>query len=85
MQAAASAAESQEARTRAADILNKLTAKGVTIPAHGLAGDILRFVRAIQVLEDIGGAEAKAALAKLAQLGGRAGDDAKAALARLGK
>ena len=45
----------------------------------------IRFLRAIQVLEDIGGAEAKAALAKMAQLGGRAGDDAKAALTRLGK
>ena len=61
VQAAASAADSQEARTRATDILNKLTAKGVTVPGHGLAGDTLRFVRAIQVLEDIGGGEAKRA------------------------
>ncbi len=83
VQAAASSADSQETRTRAADILSKLTAKGVVVPNLGLAGDTLRLVRATQVLEDIGGAEAQALLGKMVHLGGRVGDDAKAALGRM--
>jgi hypothetical protein len=85
VQAAAARAESPEVRTRAAEILDKFTAKGLQVPAHGLAGDTLRLVRAVQALEDAGGAEAKALLEKIAALGGRPGEEAKAALKRLGK
>jgi WD40 repeat protein len=85
VQAAASGAESQEVRTRATEIIDKLTAKGLIVPSHGLAGDTLRLVRAVQVLEAIGGSEAEALLKKVADLGGRPGDAAKAALKRLKK
>lgn len=85
VQAAAANAESPEARTRAAGIADKFTAKGLRIPLHGLAGDTLRFFRAVQVLEEVGGAEAKAVLAEVATLGGRPADEARAALKRLEK
>lgn len=49
------------------------------------AGDSLRLVRAVQVLEDLGGKDAKELLGQIALLKGRAGDDARAAIKRLGK
>lgn len=85
VQAAASRAKSAEVRSRAADILRKLTAKGITVPAHGLAGDTLRLIRAVQVLEDIGGTDARTLLTRIVKLGGPAGDEAKAALGRMKK
>jgi hypothetical protein len=85
VQAAASRAKAAEVRSRAADILRKLTAKGIAVPAHGLAGDTLRLIRAVQVLEDIGGTDARTLLARIVRLAGPAGDEAKAALGRMKK
>jgi len=85
IQNAASRAESAEVRARAADILAKLTGKGIAIPAHGLAGDTLRLIRTVQVLEDIGGADARTLLARIVKLGGPGGDEARAALGRMKK
>lgn len=72
-----------ELRDRAAEVLKKIEDKGGTVPAHGLSPDALRLLRAVQALEDIGTAEAKALLGAIAETGGRAGAEAKAALARL--
>jgi WD40 repeat protein len=83
VQDAAARSKSPEIRARAAEILDKFTAKGVRIPAHGLTGDTLRLVRAVQVLEDVGGPEAKALLKVISGLGGRAGAEAEAALKRM--
>ena len=44
-----------------------------------------RLVRAVQVLEDLGGAEARRLLEKIGALEGRYGEDARAALKRMGK
>ncbi len=83
VQSAAARAESQEVRTRGRDILDTLMARGVIMPGHKLAGDMLRLVRAVHVLEEIGGAEAKALLKKIAEDGDRCGDLAKTVLKRL--
>lgn len=53
------------------------------MPGHRLVGDTLRLVRAVQVLEENGGAEAKALLEKIAEVGDRSGDVAKTALKQL--
>jgi WD40 repeat protein len=80
---AATAAEDPELRDRAKDVMKKLEAKGVYVPAHGLAGDSLRLVRAVQALEEIGTPEAAKLLDVIAATGGKPGADAKAALRRL--
>lgn len=85
VQNAATRSDSAEVRTRAADLLNKFTAKGLSIPEHGLVGDDLRLYRAVQVLEDWGGTEAKSQLDRIAKLGGPSADPAKAALERIEK
>ncbi len=77
--------ESAEAKKRAGEILTALSAKGLAVPSHGLAGDTMRLFRAVEVLEDIGGTEAKSLLGRIAALGGPASDAAKAALKRMGK
>ena len=77
---AADTSGSAEVRKRARDIILGLSRSGVRPPAHGLAGDGVRLVRAVGVLEVLGGAES---LAEIAEYGGRVGDEAKAALARL--
>jgi WD40 repeat protein len=82
---AAAKSESPEARKRASEIIAKLTANDVRVPDNGLAGDTLRLVRAVQVLEDVGGNEAKKLLGQIAALGGRSGEDAKAAIERIEK
>jgi hypothetical protein len=85
---AAARSASEEVRMRAADIVNRMSNKGYTIPAHGMVGDNLRLTRAVQVLEDIGGAEAIAEIERIAKIAGRddrAGTDAAAALKRLRK
>ncbi len=85
VQAAAVSSDSAEIRTRATELIDKFTAKGLRVPDHGLAGDTLRLYRAVQVLEDVGGADAKALLGRIATLGGPVGDSAKAALKRTAK
>jgi WD40 repeat protein len=85
LQNVAANSDSAEARRRAAGILNGFAAKGVGVPEHGLAGDALQLVRAVQVLEAVGGPEARAVLAKVAALDGPPGDAAKVALRRAGK
>ncbi|HEV3438409.1 MAG TPA: WD40 repeat domain-containing protein [Gemmata sp.] len=82
---AAAKAESPEARKRASEIIAKLTAYDVRVQGNGLGGDTLRLVRAVQVLEDVGGSEAKKLLGQIAALGGRSGADAKAAIERIEK
>lgn len=82
---AALTSDDVDTRDRAKEVLKKLDDKGVTAPAHGLSADTLRLVRAVQALEEIGTADAKALLQTIAAGGGRAGDEAKAALARLKK
>jgi len=85
VQAAAANIESPEAKKRAAEIITYLTAKGFVVPPHGLAGDTLRLFRSVQVLEALGGAEAKSLLTRIADVAGAPGDEAKAALKRMGK
>ena len=75
--------EDPEVRDRAREVIGKLNAKGLYIPANGMIDDQLRLFRAAQALEEIGTAAAKAVLATIAASGGRPGDEAKAALARL--
>ena len=74
--------DSPEVRKRAEEVLNRLAARGVRVPAHGLAGDALRLLRATEVLEKVGGTEATKLLRRIEALGGPAGDEAKAALRR---
>lgn len=83
--AAAIESDDPEVRNRADYALKQLGARGFVVPAHGLAGDELRMVRAVQALEEIGTAAARRLLAEIGASGGRAGADAKAALARLKK
>lgn len=85
VQAAAAGAESAEARNRAAALLDKFNAKGLRVPENGMAGDMLRLFRAVQVLEDLGGSEVKPLLSRIADTAGPASDAAKAALKRIGK
>src|SRR5262249_17972185 len=85
VQTAAAKAESAEVRLRAGDLMEKFGARGLRIPDDGMAGDTLRLFRAVQVLEEVGGADAKALLTRIATVSGPAGDAAKAALKRLGK
>jgi WD40 repeat protein len=80
VQMVAATSESAEAKKRANEILTQFAAKGVTVPSHGLAGDPLRLVRAVQVLEEIGGPEAKTLVERIATMGGAAAEAAKAAL-----
>ncbi|MBA4065921.1 MAG: hypothetical protein C0501_19825 [Isosphaera sp.] len=85
LQDVAANADSPEARRRATGILNGFAAKGVRVPDHGLAGDALQLVRAVGVLESVGGAEAKAVLARIVKFGGPPADAATAALRRMGR
>jgi WD40 repeat protein len=85
---AAARSDSAEVRARASDIVNRLTVKGYTVPSHGLAGDNLRLVRAVPLIEEVGGPEAKPLLERIAKLAGpddRARVDALAAIKRLKK
>lgn len=82
---AATKSEDPEVRDRAADLLKKLNGRGQTVPAHGLAGDDLRMVRAVHALELIATPAARELLKVIAETGGAPGADAKAALARLPK
>lgn len=85
VQAAAAGSDSAETRTRAGELLGKLTAKGLSIPDHGLAGDDLRLYRAVQALEDVGGSGAKPLLEQISKFGGPAADLAQTALKRKAK
>jgi len=80
---AATKSDDPEVRDRAAELLKKLNGRGQTVPAHGLAGDDLRMVRAVHALELIGTPAARDLLRVIADAGGRPAADAKAALARL--
>lgn len=82
---AATKSDEPEVRDRAAEVLKKLNGRGQTVPAHGIAGDDLRMVRAVHALELIGTKAAKELLAVIAETGGAPAADAKAALARLKK
>lgn len=82
---AATKSDDPEVRDRAIEVLKKLNGRGQTVPAHGLAGDDLRMVRAVHALELIGTKAAKELLAVIAETGGAPAADAKAALARLKK
>lgn len=82
---AATKSEDPEVRDRAADLLKKLNGRGQTVPAHGLAGDDLRMVRAVHALELIATPAARDLLKVIADAGGAPGAGAKAALARLKK
>ena len=82
---AASMSDDPEIRDRATEVLKKITALGASVPAHGLGGDSLRLVRAVQALEEIGTPEAKSLLESIVMIGGKPADEAKAALARLKK
>jgi WD40 repeat protein len=81
----ASNSDDPEVRDRAREVMGKLNAKGLYLPAHGLADDALRLFRAVQALEEIGGKDAKTLLETIAATGGRPGAEAKAALARMKK
>jgi hypothetical protein len=82
LQVVAATSDSAEAKKRANEILTQLAAKGFVVPGHGLAGDSLRLVRAVHVLEEIGGPEAKMLLERISTLGGAAAEAAKTALKR---
>jgi len=71
-----------EVRDRAREVLGKLTAKGFSVPPHGLIDDQLRLFRAVQALEEIGTAEAKRVVETIAGTAGRPGEEAKTVLAR---
>jgi WD40 repeat protein len=85
VQVVAASSESAEAKKRANEILTSLSARGVVVPSNGLAGDSLRLVRAVQVLEEIGGPEAKTLLDRIAAMGGAPAESAKAALKKWDK
>lgn len=82
---AAAKSDDSELRDRAREVLDKLNAKGVTLPASGMMGDTLRLYRAVQALEEIGTDKAKGVLKEIAEISGPPGEEAKAALARLKK
>lgn len=82
VQTAAAHAETPEARNRAAEIANKLAAKGLRIPVHGFAGDTLRLYRAVQVLEDLSEDDVVGLLGEITKQGGLAADAAKEVLKR---
>jgi WD40 repeat protein len=83
LQAVVADTESPEAKKRAGEILDRFEARGIRMPANGLAGDALRLFRAVEVLEKVGGGEAKSLLTRIEMIGGPAGDAAKAALKRV--
>jgi WD40 repeat protein len=82
---AAANSDDRDLRDRAKEVLEKLNAKEIYLPANGLTPDTLRLIRAVQALEEIGTAEAISVLKLIANISGRPGDDAKAALTRLKK
>ncbi len=67
---AATKSENPDIRDQAAAVLRKLDAKESITSEHGLSGDTLRLVRAVQALEDIGTAAAKACLGDIVPVGG---------------
>ena len=78
----------EEVRGRAGEIVKQFAAKGVAIPLHGMVGDNLRLIRAVHVLETIGGADARAQIERIAAIAGKgdkARSDALAALERMRK
>jgi hypothetical protein len=77
--------DERDVRDRVREVLGKISAKEISLPAHGLTPDALRLVRAVQALEEIGTAEAVSVLNLIANISGRPGEDAKAALSRLKK
>jgi WD40 repeat protein len=73
-----------EIRDRARELMGKFNAKGLSAPASGvMTDDGLRLFRAVQALEEIGTADARAVLEGIASTGGRPAAEARAALARL--
>jgi hypothetical protein len=82
---AAAGSDSEEVRTRVASIVDRLKAKGIIWPEHGLASDTLRLVRTAQVLEELGGDDARSLLERIETFGGRPAETAKAALGRMRK
>ncbi|MBX9579936.1 MAG: hypothetical protein K2X87_06470, partial [Gemmataceae bacterium] len=78
---AAVAGAGPEVRRRLGAVLER------TDPGHPLAGDRLRAVRAVEVLERVGSAEARRVLDGLAAgaPGARLTDEARAAVGRLGR
>jgi hypothetical protein len=72
-----------EVRRRADAVLTELRKAGVAYPTHGLSAEPLRQVRAVAVLERIGGAEARKLLEGLREAGGPPGEEAVRALARM--
>ena len=52
---------------------------------YGLASDTLRLVRTAQVLEELGGDDARSLLERIETFGGRPAETAKAALGRMRK
>jgi WD40 repeat protein len=82
---AASKGDDPEVRDRAREVLDKLSAKGVTEPLNGMTDEGLGLSRAVQALEEIGTADARSVLEGIGAAGGRSGAEARAALARLKK
>lgn len=81
----ATKSDDTDVRDRARELILKIQEKAPAPPAHGLAGDALQMVRAVQVLEQIGTPSARKVLADVATLSGLPGEEARAALVRLGK
>lgn len=74
---------SEEVRLQAGELLDKFTKLGVKVPENGLYGEPLRQLRAVSVLEQIGGEDAVGVLRLIRKNGGRPGVAAEGALARL--
>lgn len=80
---AAEDGDSAEVRQQAEEILKRFAKLGVEVPANGLFGEPLRQLRAVTVLEQVGGAAAVGVLKVIQQSGGRPAAAATAALARM--
>jgi WD40 repeat protein len=79
----AAESEDRDLRDHAREVLGKLSEKDIYLPANGMTPDLLRCIRAVQALEEIGTPEAVAVLKRIRDVGGRSGEDAKTALERL--
>lgn len=80
---AAEDGDSAEVRQQAEEILRRFAKLGVEVPANGLYGEPLRQLRAVTVLEQVGGPAADGVLKEIKQSGGRPAAAATAALARM--
>jgi WD40 repeat protein len=65
--------DSPEVRLQAGKLLAKFDRLGVKVPENGLYGEPLRHLRAVTVLEQIGGDDARAVLGLIRATGGRPG------------